>query len=262
MVLPRIRKEDIQEHMLASLEKTEAEAAGLLRRVLAEEECLDEASCIHWPPEYQADLANTLLDNLGQDISERYTPEDFTQIDYPVPPSLSPERIEQLCSRLNFAFISLVLEKQSENKLNPENVELFRRIRERVYERGCDTGPRVEDFADLMNGDQERKIFHIGDSEFANETFYYYLMEWNGQAVIYKGEVRPGKKPIFTLMDFSTDSGGIAERLQGIYSTAVPKKEERFNKILGYLAVDDHRAEDYVKSVLLEALDSELSDGF
>jgi hypothetical protein len=145
--------------------------------------------------------------------------------------------------------------------MDPRNRELFGRVREKAHFEGQDAGMnrQLGDLADAVNEDERQKT-HVGDFDFSNGKYQYFLIEWPGQAqaAVLRGQILPRKNPVYIVMHFSTDAQGIAEKLIGIYSTAAPQKEERFKDIMGYVKMDDFEAEGYVRSMLLETLDAKL----
>ena len=144
--------------------------------------------------------------------------------------------------------------------MNPRNRELFRRVREKAHFEGqlqaCNR--QISSLADAVNEDG-REIFHVGDFDFSNGKYQYFLIEWPGvQAVVCRRQAIPKKEVVYIAMDFSIDAEGTAEELRGVYSTAVPQKEERFKGVMGYVKMDAPDTEEYVRGMLLETLDSRL----
>jgi hypothetical protein len=258
MVLPKIGRDEILERAIASLEGRELEGADFLRRALSGEKDLETGVSITWTEEYQAEMANKVLKQIGHNPSETYGTGDFTTILYGIPMGLPEDKTDQLRSILIYPFINLVLEKLSANKVSTRNKELFRKVREKAYSDGkLESGTVMNSLANVVN-ENENKVYHIGNFGFSDGNYQYYLMEWKGdnQAVVCRKEIVDGRRPVGILMDFATDAEGVAERFIGIYSNATPKKEERFEDMLGIVAARNPDRE--IKEMLLETLDARL----
>lgn len=148
--------------------------------------------------------------------------------------------------------------------MNRENIELFRRLRERAdISRQPYADERLEQLLGLVKPEQAR-IHYIGESSPNPNCFFHYLLcLWQQEAVIGVEHTQYDGYTFFHLgLDLSMDP----IQFKGIYATHLPQKNpavgEGLRKVVMTTSDGSSEREQWMlKGILLDALGSQANNG-
>ena len=148
------------------------------------------------------------------------------------------------------------------NRNQPNNPDLFNQTRDKalMFPRHY-LDEKLDELLTLIS-EKPRETYFLGSGNCKDSTFHYLLTLWKQEAVVGVKDKRETNETTYSFFHVGLDEKGKLDSLRGIYSTCMGKKEDRFNRKMGSVIMDNSgKGEQLFTGFLVDVLGSKVDSG-